>query len=136
MVVTESGRYGICTIVLIQIRRSIYALCRQKICVIVHKSLKFGGSLADNGQYQHDCADQMGILMADSTAADLGSPGSAARSRRAELGLDQQELADLAGVSVRFIHALEHGKPTVRLDKLSSVLDVLGLELRVALRHG
>ena len=53
------------------------------------------------------------------------------RSRRVKLGLKQQELADLAGCSTRFIHTVEAGKPTLRLDKLLAVLDVLGLRLAI-----
>jgi HTH-type transcriptional regulator / antitoxin HipB len=51
------------------------------------------------------------------------------RRRRAELGLRQDELAALAGVSTRFVHALEQSKPTVRLDKALAVLRQLGLDL-------
>jgi HTH-type transcriptional regulator / antitoxin HipB len=54
------------------------------------------------------------------------------RARREELDLRQDELADLAECSTRFIHTIEHAKETVRLDKLLDVLEVLGftLELR------
>lgn len=54
------------------------------------------------------------------------------RRRREGLGLRQVELAELAGCSTRFVHTLEAGKPTVRLDKLLDVLNVLGLRLEVA----
>ncbi len=57
------------------------------------------------------------------------------RDRRKTLGLKQQELADLAGCSARFVHTVEAGKETVRLDKLRDLLDVLGLELRVEARR-
>ncbi len=57
------------------------------------------------------------------------------RERRAELGLRQDELADLAGVSTRFVHTLEAGKPTVQLDRVRAVLEVLGLELAVVPRR-
>ena len=57
--------------------------------------------------------------------------GTEAKSRRRALGISQEELADLAGVSARFVHTLEHGKPTVRLDKVLAVFDVLGLELTI-----
>ena len=57
--------------------------------------------------------------------------GTIVRSRRTRLGLKQKELAELAGCSTRFVHTVEAGKATVRLDKLLDVLDVLGLELRV-----
>lgn len=55
-------------------------------------------------------------------------------ARRRELGLRQADLAQLAEVSERFLRELESGKPTVRLDKLRAVLDVLGLELVLAPR--
>lgn len=57
--------------------------------------------------------------------------GWSVRQRRRELGLRQEELADLAGTSQRFVHTLEAGKGTVRLDKVMAVLGVLGLGLRV-----
>jgi len=62
--------------------------------------------------------------------------GAAVRSRREHLGLTQVELAELASVSTRFVHMLETGKPSVRLDKTLDVLGVLGLELRVGLGRG
>ncbi len=52
-------------------------------------------------------------------------------ARRRTLRLTQDELADLAGVSTRFVHELEHAKATVRLDKVLAILHVLGLELSV-----
>lgn len=52
------------------------------------------------------------------------------RAARARAGLDQRIVADLAGVSVRFLRSVEHGKASVRLDKLLPVLEVLGLRLR------
>jgi HTH-type transcriptional regulator/antitoxin HipB len=51
------------------------------------------------------------------------------RRRRLELGLHQDELAALAGVSTRFVHTLEQGKPTVQLDKVLAVLRQLGLDV-------
>lgn len=51
------------------------------------------------------------------------------RRRRLELGLHQDELAALAGVSTRFVHTLEQGKPSLRLDKVLAVLSQLGLDL-------
>lgn len=60
--------------------------------------------------------------------------GEQVRRRRVALGLLQAEAAELAGVSERFVRAVEHDKPTVRLDKLRPLLDVLGLELRAQVR--
>lgn len=61
---------------------------------------------------------------------------AAVRRRRAELGLRQAEVAELAGCSERFLHTLEHGKTSVRLDKVLDVLEVLGLGLAVVPGHG
>ena len=61
--------------------------------------------------------------------ADLEELAHQVRARRKSLGLTQDELAELAGASARFVRALEGGKATVRLDKLVAVLDTLGLEL-------
>lgn len=55
--------------------------------------------------------------------------------RRKELGLRQEDLALLAGVSERFVRQLEAGKSTVRLDTLTAVLDALGLEFALRRRE-
>lgn len=65
--------------------------------------------------------------MSDSLAAII-------RARRRELGLGQRDAADLAGVSERFVRAVEAGKESVQLDGLRALLDALGLELIVRLR--
>jgi HTH-type transcriptional regulator/antitoxin HipB len=57
------------------------------------------------------------------TPAALGTAVQAARKR---LGLTQPQLALAAGVGVRFVVELEAGKPTVRLEKVLSVLHALG----------
>jgi HTH-type transcriptional regulator / antitoxin HipB len=72
--------------------------------------------------------------MRTTTTAQVEVLAADVRSRRRALGLGQQDLADLSGASVRFVRNLEHGKPSVRLDKLLAVLDVLGLELRAGVR--
>jgi y4mF family transcriptional regulator len=59
---------------------------------------------------------------------------AAVTERRRALGLRQEDLADLAEVSHRFVQALEAGKPTVRMDKVVAVLDALGLTLAVVPR--
>lgn len=62
--------------------------------------------------------------------------GEAVRQRRLELGLRQSELAELAGCSQRFVHTVEQGKPSLRLDKLLDLLRVLGLGLSVVPGRG
>ncbi|MFH5878991.1 helix-turn-helix transcriptional regulator [Arthrobacter sp. NA-172] len=57
--------------------------------------------------------------------------GNNVRARRASLSLSQSDLADLAGVSERFVRFVEQGKATVQLEPLLAVLSTLGLELTV-----
>ncbi|WJY67458.1 Helix-turn-helix protein [Corynebacterium auris] len=56
---------------------------------------------------------------------------AAVRTRRRELNLTQEELADLAQVAERTVRAIEAGKQTVQLDKAVQVLSAIGLELAV-----
>ncbi|HET7414970.1 MAG TPA: type II toxin-antitoxin system Y4mF family antitoxin [Arthrobacter sp.] len=56
------------------------------------------------------------------------------RERRTLLQLSQIDVADLAGVSERFVRFIEHGKSSLQLDSLVAVLDVLGLELKLERR--
>jgi HTH-type transcriptional regulator / antitoxin HipB len=65
---------------------------------------------------------------------DATELGAAVRAERKEQQLDQLLLADLAGVSDRFLRDLEHGKPTVRLKEVLQVLDALGMTLQVGRR--
>ena len=71
--------------------------------------------------------------MSEPTAPDprVEQLAHAARRRREALGLRQEEVADLAGCSERFVYALERGKATVQLAKTLDVLGVLGLELAI-----
>lgn len=48
------------------------------------------------------------------------------RDRRQSAGLTQVELAERAGVGLRFVRELEQGKPTVRCDKVDQVLALFG----------
>ena len=54
--------------------------------------------------------------------------GFIVKQRRATLGITQQELANLAGCGIIFVHALESGKSTVRFEKLLQVMQALGLQ--------
>jgi len=62
------------------------------------------------------------------------SLGKTVRERRRQLRLTQQDVSDLSGVSVRFLHDLEHDKPSVRMDVVLAALDTLGLELQLTVR--
>ncbi len=52
--------------------------------------------------------------------------GEILRAARKQLKLTQTQLALAAGVGVRFIVDLEAGKPTVRLETVMRVIEVLG----------
>jgi|GEM_PF-1137879 y4mF family transcriptional regulator len=57
--------------------------------------------------------------------------GSLLRERRKHLGLTQADLADIAGVSPRFVYDLERGKETVALDRTLKVITTLGLTMTI-----
>jgi len=69
--------------------------------------------------------------LANSFPAELAAE---VRARRGSLRLSQRDLAELAGVSERFVRFVEQGKRTVQLDSLLALLDTLGLELQVQTR--
>jgi len=60
--------------------------------------------------------------------------GSSLRDRRKQLGLTQLEAAELADVSVRFVHDIENGKRTAQLDRVQALANALGLTLELRLR--
>jgi y4mF family transcriptional regulator len=51
------------------------------------------------------------------------------KERRKQLGLTQVDLADKAGVGLRFVRDLEQGKQSLRLDKVNQVLALFGHEM-------
>ena len=53
------------------------------------------------------------------------------KEKRRQLKLTQPELAERAGVGLRFIRELEQGKQSVRLDKVNQVLALFGSEIGV-----
>lgn len=54
------------------------------------------------------------------------------KTRRKQHSLTQVELAERAGVGLRFVRELERGKSTVQLDKVNMVLKLFGEELKPA----
>lgn len=51
------------------------------------------------------------------------------KSKRKQLKITQPELADKAGVGLRFIREMEQGKTSLRMDKVNQVLLLFGMEL-------
>jgi HTH-type transcriptional regulator / antitoxin HipB len=64
------------------------------------------------------------VIVSDSTRA-----GQVLRAHRRELGLTQDEVADLIGVNRRVIGELERGKGSVRLEIALNVARVLGIDV-------
>lgn len=56
------------------------------------------------------------------------------KNRRRFLKINQQELADLAGVSINTVVAVERGTGNPQLDTLLSICNVLGLTLVTKLK--
>jgi y4mF family transcriptional regulator len=51
------------------------------------------------------------------------------KEKRSSTKLTQPQLAQKAGVGLRFVRDLEQGKATLRLDKVNQVLKLFGFEL-------
>ena len=84
--------------------------------MIVRLALDGGQFGSQNGHAMHDRTSRLAAVV---------------KSRRKRLGLRQEEAAALAGLSTRFVHMVEAGKSSVRLDKLLELLGALGLNLTV-----
>jgi y4mF family transcriptional regulator len=57
------------------------------------------------------------------------------QEKRKSLKLTQPELAEKAGVGLRFLRELENGKESVRLDKVNQVLALFGASVGVIKHH-
>lgn len=67
------------------------------------------------------------------TTAELGQ---LARERRHQLALTQLDVAGLSNTGNRFIVEMEQGKPTLQLQKVLDVLNLLGLEVVIRTKAG
>lgn len=64
-------------------------------------------------------------FMSDDKSYPKGCSLSAfVKAKRREQGWTQVQLADYAGVGLRFVRELEQGKVSLRLDKVNQVLDL------------
>ncbi|CAG9176517.1 helix-turn-helix transcriptional regulator [Cupriavidus pinatubonensis] len=70
----------------------------------------------------------------DASATDMNAStlGSSIRRKRTELGLSQQQLADMAQLSRQSLNGIEHGTVNATLETLGRLLDVLGLSLAIS----
>ncbi len=51
------------------------------------------------------------------------------KEKRKSLKLTQKEMAEKAGVGIRFVRELERGKETLKMNKVNQVLALFGHEL-------
>lgn len=58
----------------------------------------------------------------------------ALKRRREVLGVTQEHLAELSGVGLRTLKALESGKSNPTFETLSRLADVLGMELKLEVK--
>ena len=68
-------------------------------------------------------------MKADHARAATLHLGRSVRQRRTELGIDQEELARLSGVSLHLVSDLETGKGNPTVGSLARILNVLGLQI-------
>ena len=61
--------------------------------------------------------------------------GNAIKERRKKLGINQQTLADLAGIAVNTVVAIERGEGNPQLATLLTILDTLGLQIDITLKQ-
>ena len=50
------------------------------------------------------------------------------KASRKAAGLTQEEFAVRSGLGLRFVRELEHGKETVRMDKVNAALEMFGMQ--------
>ena len=61
--------------------------------------------------------------------------GRAIKERRKKLRVNQQTLADLAGVAVNTLVAIERGEGNPQLSTLLTILDTLGLQVDINIKQ-
>lgn len=65
---------------------------------------------------------------------DTKEIGTIIKQRRKHLGVNQQTLADLAGVGLNTLVAIERGEGNPQLNTLLTILDTLGLQMDINLK--
>ena len=65
---------------------------------------------------------------------DTKEIGTIIKERRKHLGVNQQTLADLAGVGLNTLVAIERGDGNPQLSTLLTILDTLGLQIDIQLK--
>ncbi len=66
---------------------------------------------------------------------NLHDIGNSIRERRKDLNVNQRTVADLSGVAVNTLLAIEHGEGNPQLSSLLSILDTLGLQIDITVKQ-
>ncbi|MEO6844954.1 MAG: helix-turn-helix domain-containing protein [Ginsengibacter sp.] len=61
--------------------------------------------------------------------------GNVIAVRRESLALNQQDLAEMAGVAAKTIYMIESSKGNPSLQTLQKIMEVLGLEIKVGIKQ-
>jgi y4mF family transcriptional regulator len=64
----------------------------------------------------------------------LGELSTIIRERRKLLAITQEDLAELAGISLRTLKAIETGKTNPTFDSVNKIADVLGLHIKIEVK--
>lgn len=65
---------------------------------------------------------------------DLKTIGKIIRERRKFLGAKQADLAEISGLAIKTIYAIESGKANPSAETLIKLLRVLGMEINIQIR--
>lgn len=60
--------------------------------------------------------------------------GSFIALRRQDLGLRQEDVAEMAGITAKTLYTIERGKGNPSLDSLEKLMEVLGLTIKLAVK--
>ena len=60
--------------------------------------------------------------------------GKIVQDRRKLLSINQQDLSEMANVTIKTIYAIENNKGNPTIEVLKKVLNVLGLEIKVQIK--
>ena len=65
---------------------------------------------------------------------DIKEIGKIIRERRVFLNVKQEDLAEISGVAIKTIYAIESGKANPSAQTLIKLLQVLGMEINIQIR--
>ncbi len=60
--------------------------------------------------------------------------GQIIAKRRIDLRLDQQDLSEMSGITVKTLYLIEKGKGNPSFNTLNKILDLLGLNIQIGIK--